>query len=131
MIQRIQTVYLLLVSGLMISMLFLPIITIESMETIHWSLSVESVLTAILALTAIFFYKKRKLQINLCYIILGLLVLSYLNIIFDLWLPNRGNTNLKIEATIVFPFFALVLDILALCAIRKDEKLVRSADRLR
>jgi hypothetical protein len=131
MIQRIQTVYLLLVAGLMASMLFLPVATIESVDAIHWSFSVESVLTALLALAAIFFYKKRPLQITFCYIILGLLVLFYLNIFFDLWLPNRGNAGLKIEVSAVFPFFALVLDILALYAIRKDEKLIRSADRLR
>jgi uncharacterized membrane protein len=131
MIQRIQTVYLLLVAGLMASMLFLPVLTIETAKVTQGYLSVESVLTATLALVTIFFYKKRKWQINICYVILGLLVLSYLNTIFNLWLPNRESGNVKIEIPIVFPFFALIIDILALRAIRKDEKLIRSADRLR
>jgi peptidoglycan/LPS O-acetylase OafA/YrhL len=127
MIQRIQTIYLLLVCGLMGSMLFLPVAQIAGSTSM--TLSVESALTAILAFVAIFLYKKRKLQMNLCYVIFGLLILFYLNIIFDLWLPNRENVDIKVP--VVFPFFALILDILALLAIRKDEKLVRSADRLR
>jgi peptidoglycan/LPS O-acetylase OafA/YrhL len=127
MIQRIQTIYLLLVSGLMASMCFLPVMQITS--STGMTLLAESSLTAILALVAIFLFKKRKMQLNFCFGILGLLVLSYLIIIFDLWLPNRGNVSL--EVPVVFPFFALVLDLLAIRAIQKDEKLVRSADRLR
>ena len=129
MIQRIQTVYLLLISSLMASMLFLPIAKIDSFA---WILYTECSLTALLSLVTVFLYKKRKLQIKLCYGILGLLILSYLIMFFNFWLPNHSSeADIAFKAPMVFPFFAIVLDILAIHAIQKDDKLVRSLDRLR
>jgi len=129
MIQRIQTVYLLLIFGLMASMLFLPIADIGSFA---WVLFAECSLTALLSLVTIFLYKKRKIQIKLCYGILGLLILSYLTIFFNFWLPNHtSDAVLSFKVPVVFPFFAIVLGVLAIRAIRKDENLVRSLDRLR
>jgi len=129
MIQRIQTIYLLLILGLMASMLFLPIADIDSFS---WTLFAECSFTALLSLVTIFLYKKRKLQIKICYGILGLLILSYLIIFFNFWLPNyTSEAVVAFKIPVVFPFFAIVLDILAIRAIKKDEKLVRSLDRLR
>ena len=129
MIQRVQTVYLLLIFGLMVSMLFLPIADIDSFT---WTLFAECSLTALLAFVTIFLYKKRKLQIKLCYGVLGLLILSYLIIFFNFWLPNyTSDAVVAFKVPVIFPFFAMVLDILAIRAIQKDEKLVRSLDRLR
>jgi peptidoglycan/LPS O-acetylase OafA/YrhL len=113
----------------MVSLLFLPVARIQS---VNWTLSVECGITAALALVALFLYKKRKWQITLCYIILGLLLCSYLIVFVDFWYPNQGNSEVfALKVPIVFPLFAIVLDILAILAIRKDEKLVRSLDRLR
>lgn len=134
MIQRIQTVYLFLVFGLMLCMLFLPVakIEVDGIVIMNWSLNVTCGLSALMALASIFFYKNRKLQTYICYGILLLLVLSYLIILFDFWLPSlKDELTLIIQVPIAFPAFAIVLDILAILAIRKDEKLVRSADRLR
>jgi hypothetical protein len=134
MIQRIQTVYLLLIFGLMAAMLFLPeVVTVQSetIPAINWKSWCESSFTALLAFTAIFLYKNRKMQLNVCWVILLLLVLSYMVIIFDLWLPNSENVKIVFNTPVVFPAFAIVLDILAILAIRKDEELIRSADRLR
>jgi hypothetical protein len=89
-------------------------------------------LAAVLSLAAVLLYKKRTLQIRLCYSIAGLLLVSYLIAFFDFWVPNSGNdSNLSFKAPIVLPLFAFVLDILAVVAIQKDDKLVRSLDRLR
>ena len=129
MIQRVQTVYLLLIFGLMTSLLFLPIANIDSFA---WILFAECSLTALLSLVTIFLYKKRKLQIKFCYGILGLLILSYLIIFFNFWLPNNtSDAIVAFKVPVVFPFFAIILDILAIRAIRKDESLVRSLNRLR
>jgi hypothetical protein len=132
MIQRIQTIYLLLIFGLMLTMPFLPVAAIQTKGEYSIDLKLwESILVSISALGAIFFYKNRKIQLIVCYAILELLVLSYLFILFDLWIPTQRENLLVFEAPIVFPFFAIILDVLAIGAIQKDEKLVRATDRLR
>jgi peptidoglycan/LPS O-acetylase OafA/YrhL len=132
MIQRIQTVYLLLVFGLMLTMPFLPVATIEINEILYIDVKLwETLLASFAALVAIFLYKKRKIQLIVCYAILGLLLLSYVFIFFDLWGNGREEGMLSFRAPIVFPFFAIILDVLAIVSIQKDEKLVRSTERLR
>jgi hypothetical protein len=132
MIQRIQTVYLFLIFGLMATMPFLPVATIKISEILSVDVKLwETLLASFAALAAIFLYKNRKIQLIVCYAIVGLLLLSNVFIFFDLWGNSREENLLLFKAPIVFPFFAIILDILAIAAIRKDEKLVRSADRLR
>ncbi|MDR0506516.1 MAG: DUF4293 domain-containing protein [Dysgonamonadaceae bacterium] len=130
MIQRIQSVYLLLISGLMLAVSFLPAASLgREGDVVVMRLSVECISTAVLALVALFLYKNRKQQLTICFVILGILALSYLIILFDLWLPSHNIIEFK--PAIVFPLFAIILDALAIFAIQKDEKLVHSADRLR
>ncbi|MDR2087179.1 MAG: DUF4293 domain-containing protein [Dysgonamonadaceae bacterium] len=132
MIQRIQTVYLLLVFGLMLTMPFLPVATIKISEILSFDVKLwETLLAALAALAAIFLYRNRKVQLIVCFAILELLLLSYVFIFFDIWVNSQENGWLVIKAPVVFPFFAIVLDLLAIGAIRKDEKLVHAADRLR
>ncbi|MDL2243374.1 DUF4293 domain-containing protein [Bacteroidales bacterium OttesenSCG-928-J19] len=133
MIQRIQSVYLLLVAGLMICMIFIPVVKLEvGEEVISWTQRTMYGLTALVSLCTIFLYKNRKLQVNLGFGILLLLLLSYLTLFFDFWMPHKGEaSNMVFQVSIAFPAFAAVLDILAIRAIKKDEKLVRSMDRLR
>jgi hypothetical protein len=132
MIQRIQTVYLLLISGLTATMPFLPVATIQVSEILSFDVKLwETLLASFAALAAIFLYKNRKIQLIVCYAIVELLLLSYVFIFFDLWVNSREEGLLLFKVPVVFPFFAIILDLLAIVAIRKDEKLVRSADRLR
>jgi hypothetical protein len=132
MIQRIQTVYLLLVFGLMLTMPFLPVATIKINEISSFDVKLwETLLASFAALAAIFLYKNRKIQLIVCYAILELLLLSYVFIFFDLWVNGQEEGLLLFKAPIVFPLFAVILDILAIVSIQKDEKLIRSADRLR
>jgi peptidoglycan/LPS O-acetylase OafA/YrhL len=132
MIQRIQTVYLLLIFGLMLTMPFLPVATIKISEILSFDLKLwETLLAAFAALAAIFLYKNRKTQLIVCYAIMGLLLLSYVFIFFDLWINTQEEGLLQLKAPVVFPLFAIILDILAVVSIQKDEKLVHSADRLR
>jgi len=124
MIQRIQTVYLFFVLCLMAILAFVPFSSL-------WAISVGAGIIAALALITIFLYKKRKIQIKICYLILFLLVLLYaLYFIFDKHLPFLDLIRLT-RYTFVFPFIAGVLVFLAIRGIIKDEKLVRSLDRLR
>jgi amino acid transporter len=130
MIQRVQTVYLFLVLGLMIVVLFVPV---ASNISFYWLFQLDAVATAILATGAIFFYKRRDLQIRLGNIILVLLLLAYV-IVFvfnkDFFL-DFSILKQNLRFTFFFPLLAVLFDLLAIKGVRKDEKLVRSADRLR
>ena len=129
MIQRIQTVWLLLIALVMAFLVYLPVAEDQKAEFcgISYSLILKIVsgFVAVLSLITLFLYKKRSLQFKLCFGILFLLIVSFITI-FD-WPIKAIN--------IIIPFFAIpisiVLSVLAIKAIRKDEKLVRSLNRLR
>ena len=146
MIQRVQSVYLFLIACIMLAMLFFPVANItpisgnDSLATagfhlltyILWGLIIG---TAILALVAIFKYKHRPAQIKMCFGIIGLIILIYglylyLYIDFVSQGPNMIASIIS-SIAIVFPLLALILDIMAIYRIKKDEKLVKSLDRLR
>jgi len=151
MIQRIQTVYLLIVAGLMLAMLFLPLgyvnqgLNIEMLDVfgLHamdadatlvtpYTLYYLPICSGILALITIFFYKRRKLQINLCYLTIFSLVLFYVFLFMYIYVPGgKFPYNVEFVIATVFPIIAIIIEFLAIRGIRKDEKLVRSLDRLR
>ena len=137
MIQRIQTIYLLIVAGISAGLTFLVNlwVTIEEVvvfakdEIVYFSMFMVS---AILALIAIFMFKNRKFQfvlgrlnIILNFILLGLFVYRSLSI--------SGETSDVSEKGIgiLLPIFSIVFLVLANKAIKKDEDLVKSVDRLR
>ena len=137
MIQRIQTIYLLIVAGISAGLIFLfnLWVTIEEVvvfakdEIVYFSMFIAS---AILALIAIFMFKNRKFQfvlgrlnIILNFILLGLFVYRSLSI--------SGETSDVSEKGIgiLLPIFSIVFLVLANKAIKKDEDLVKSVDRLR
>jgi hypothetical protein len=103
-------------------LIFFPVIEQNNLDLL---LKSENGLIVVLSIIVIFLYKNRSLQIKLCCGILVLLIFSYIT----LFLPGTKAAIGKWPA--VFPFVAGIFDILAICAIRKDEKLVRSLDRLR
>lgn len=96
-------------------------------------LSIVCVLVAVIPFVIIFFYQNRSLQLKLSYaaiaVILG----------FSFWLANSiqkvalltqfNADNYGIGA--LLPSLAILFIILAIRGIKKDEKLIRSADRLR
>lgn len=129
MIQRVQTVYLLIVAVLMICLLCL---SISSALLNNWILLAIAGVTAGIAVLAIFLYKNRKAQIKVCQSVLLFLVAYYiafaisnLGVLFEL--PDQ----LGAVYPVVFPFIAMIFTFLAIGGIRKDEKLIRSADRIR
>ena len=129
MIQRIQTIYLLLVAGFMLAMLFVPLTNIPIIPNYEYILFSLFGLTVILSLIAIFYYKKRSFQIKLCRITLLLLIVSVFFIGFVFWKQSLIIAQLK--PAITFPIIAIILDYLAIQGIRKDDKLVNSLNRLR
>jgi len=121
MIQRIQTVYLFFVFCLMAIIIFFPFSS-------SWTVSLDAGIVAVLSLIAIFTYKKRKLQIKICFAMLYLLILAYLlHIYFNYYSLSIS----EIPFTLIFPTIAGIFIYLAILGIKKDERLVRSLDRLR
>ena len=147
MIQRIQTLYL-LVSVLLIGLLFvfpfaeiakdgavlifnLKGILLEG-AVIESGIVILVLITIILALQvfAILNYKKRLLQIQLIkYSMLCLLGLFGMFFFIAYSVYTRDQTSFKIGH--VFPLIAIILSYLAIRGIRKDEALIRSIDRIR
>lgn len=141
MIQRIQSVWLLLAalaSFLTLKFSFYtgnlikegqPKAISSLIGTDNILLTISIVATGLLGLIAIFLYKNRKLQMRLS---LLALFLSCLNLVF-FWMqvkkfvPGEGNYDLTAIIAIVTP----ILFILAIRGIYRDNKLVKSLDRLR
>lgn len=91
-------------------------------------------LSALLAFVNIFLYKKRKQQIKICLITALLIVFYYVTtMVYLTTYLNKIPTEytLSIQFGIIIPVVALILDLLAMNKIKKDEKLVRSLDRIR
>lgn len=152
MIQRIQSLYLLLAAALMSLTLFMPIATFvvdsqtyvltafsltcgELSQSTIW-LGIILVIATALPLITIFLFKRRTLQIRLCAVEIVLLVGSLVLVALYYWLTSRLFEGLVIEHrqfgwAAPMPIVALVLSYLASRAIFKDEVLVRSLDRIR
>jgi hypothetical protein len=81
------------------------------------------VLSGILLLT-IFSFKNRKRQLMFC----KLLFVGYL---FQMLLSNHLFKVVELKWNGILPYASIFLTFLAYRAINRDEKLVRSADRLR
>jgi len=137
MIQRIQTIYLLLafvVTGILL--FFIPLWTMSNEKDFYFMQSeiytIMLGLSTTLSVISILSYKKRqnqfvigRLNIILNLILLGLFVYRSLNL--------SGETPAVSEKGIgmFLPVIAVVLLVLANKAIKKDEDLVKSVDRLR
>jgi len=79
---------------------------------------------------SIFSYKNRTRQIKVVLAaIIGLLGVIGLMYYFTYFSFSGSKVNFKIAA--VFPLIGVILDYLAIRAIRKDEALIRSIDRIR
>ena len=141
MIQRIQTIWLLLAAVCALLTLKVSFFSgnkmannqkhFESLTVISGNLLllILSVTVAVAALVIIFLYKDRKMQLK---ITLAVIALSIGNIaLFVAATDNfvQGEGSYDITAPVVFA--VPVLLILAARGIYKDEKLVKSVDRLR
>jgi hypothetical protein len=155
MIQRIQSVYLSLIT--LLSLIFLKggflVFSEKSASFIRVTffgifrtgagqnpeliekllpLSVLIALIPVISLITVLFFKHRKIQMRLS------LILIFLTIIFVAALVHVSFRTLsKFDATIIpgikmiLPVLILVLSILAYMGIKKDDRLVKSYDRLR
>lgn len=149
MIQRIQSVYLLIVAILSVIVISNPVGTFigtdnsiteftnlslvfqdgtESYEP--WALFAIQMISAIISLVTIFMYRKRMLQIRLSLFNIILAVGYYATMITFVFML-KGESTFVPSWVVCLPFVGIVLDWLAIRAIGKDEMLVKAYERLR
>lgn len=139
MIQRIQTLWLLLAavaSFLTLEFSFFSGNTIAADQTkkfeeltgrSNWLLLVLTIVLGTATVIAIFLYKTRKQQLR---VTMAAIVLSVINLVLYYYQSKKfaeGKPDLSALIALIIPFFL----ILAARGIYKDEKLVKSLDRLR
>lgn len=125
MIQRIQTVYLILAFILLV---VAAVLSISGGGTVRLIEGLCFAVSAVVTLVAVFLYHKRMRQAN-CVTFSGFGIL--LGFIVVTAVPLAGHAEPDFGAELAVAFFALLFNFLARRAIIKDEKLVRSADRIR
>ena len=151
MIQRIQSVYLLLVAILLVVAVCLPVGQfIGSDGAAHvfkplgvtsadgnfqstWGLFGLLLLSAVIALCTIFLFRNRMLQIRMT-IFSSLLLIGYYIAFFVFMFILKKDLNamgFQIGWALCLPAVCIILDYLTFRAVYRDELMVRAADRLR
>jgi uncharacterized membrane protein YidH (DUF202 family) len=153
MIQRIQSLYLLLVAAIYSTLFFVPInemictnhilklsiwglfeITGNQQELIIevFPLLIITIISILIALVTLFLYKNRKLQMRLSlYNSILSLGMAFLMLFYVYQISENNHTQIGFSMGLLVPFITFVISILAFRAIRKDELLIRSIDRIR
>ena len=153
MIQRIQSVYL-LIADILIGTLFLfRFAEISSSKEIfsagiqgiyldgshqsqlilhNWLLLILWSITPILLFVTIFLFKKRKLQLKLSLVSLFLTLCLEGVLFLEMWLgAQRLSGHFSLTPYFLMPIIAMIFIYLAIRAIKNDELLIRSVDRIR
>ena len=155
MIQRIQTLYLLIAVGLMVVTLVCPVAllnvdgeqvtlsafgisdSVGKLSNMSIFMGIQLALSTLLPLVTIFLFKNRILQIRLCgaelVMLLGCLALIGVSIgrMCRTLVDNFEWSMLALRLPVVMPIVAFILVLLAMRATLRDELLVRSLDRIR
>lgn len=153
MIQRIQTLYLLIATALLAVTIFTPIAHFFD-GTQEYTLTAFALkdatgvtaqpalymgillaLAGILPFIVIFLFKNRQLQIRLCaaeiVLLIGSAVVMGIYCYLSARLFDAANGIISIEIGVAMPLIAIVFVALAIRSIFRDEVLVRSLDRIR
>ncbi|MBA3647685.1 MAG: DUF4293 domain-containing protein [Chitinophagales bacterium] len=144
MLQRLQTVYLLLSLGCIVLLLFFPVwqttrgYSAEGLNTVgagtHIFLMPVAAILVFSHLVAIFLFKNRKRQLQFCTgnILLFIIYLIWALIIIQTESHIFQNFNIaEFKTGAYLPLIGMILNILARIGILKDEALIRSMNRLR
>ena len=129
MLQRIQSVFLLISSVITpIMIFFVPIFQLESKEMFAsdflWA-KVFLFISTLLSLISITLYKNRKKQILLCSFSRTQITIALILLLF----MYKKQMNVKIELLLfAIPYLLLIL---SSYFIKRDDKLVKSSDRIR
>lgn len=138
MIQRQQTLWLLLSTVAAILSFMFPFVVGDEMQKnlpVRNSVSAGAtffllILTGasvILSTVIIFLFKNRKQQMQLC--LLGLLLSAFIVVLYILKMNNLVKPTLALSC--ILPFAVVTGYFMAFRNIRKDEKLIKTLDKLR
>jgi hypothetical protein len=150
MIQRIQTIFLLGVTIISVMLLFFPFVEYTSVEHGKFSISlmpgnnakvnaifflpvVLNFLNLIFSIFVILQFKKRVIQIKLASLLMAFnSIMLGTMLLFDFISVEAGKSFSKSYLFGSYlPILSILLSFMAIRFIKKDEELVRSADRLR
>ncbi|MEI8087548.1 MAG: DUF4293 domain-containing protein [Paludibacter sp.] len=155
MIQRIQTLYLLAIVILSAITFFSPVADfVNQLQGMHyvldfkgiyllqpkenvfvssvWGLMAIAAIIPIVSLFTIFSFKNRIKQIRFSVLNMFFILGYYILLFIYVWFAGqRLNAEWTLRFVTAFPLINLILNYLAIGAIGKDEKLVKSLDRLR
>lgn len=151
MIQRIQSVYLLLVALLMGATVFCPLLELTgeskfaytfsslgigqlfNVQYPAWGVVFMAGLAALSALINIFLYKKRKLQMKVATLTSLVILFFYITLFvyFNSYTAKYELVFSSLQFGLILPIIALIFNVLAILRIKKDENLVKSLDRIR
>lgn len=152
MIQRIQSIYLVLAGLFPAFTFFVPVWAFYDIKSSFnvssagyfptdlpdtigrhpYGMGFFSIVSIIAAITAIFAYKNRKKQIKITNIAMAgnfMWFISFAAYIYSV--QSRTATNMHFELGCLFPLLAIIFLYLAKKAIKHDEALIRAADRIR
>ncbi len=153
MIQRIQSIYLSIVTLLTASLFYLKFVALSTQETLYsmyyngifvgesntgklvtdmMAFTILLITGVIVSIITIFLHKRRLLQIRVAALNIGLqLGLTGLIYFFTRSVGKEIEVVYSFQYPVVFPLISVVLLIMAIKAIGKDEALIRSLDRIR
>lgn len=139
MIQRIQTVYLVLAAISIGNIILAPLGYQETEAGVVASIGmmenlpsiIISALGVLLAIIDIFLFNNRKLQLKVTSLFIVLGVLSFASLALFHLVTGVGLFTKINYVPYVLAFFSITFGVLAHRGINADEKLVRSMDRLR
>ncbi len=155
MIQRIQTLYLLLAVVVSTITLCSPVAGLQNTQNAAiyelsyqglyllgssgrsliantWVLTAIMVIIPVLSFITIFLFKKRLLQIRLIFFNIVMMAGYYALLFIYLWQLGKALEATKfLEIVSAFPLVSIVLNFLAIRAVGKDEALIKSLNRIR
>ena len=151
MIQRIQSVYWLVITALLVVTMLSPMgfftetggafdsvlkplgLTMANGGTEStWGLFAILLLDAVVAFTTIFLYRNRMLQVRMCVFSALLLIGFYATVaVFVYMLQQDLEATFRPGWALALPFVCIVLNYLAFRATYADEVMVRASERLR
>lgn len=139
MIQRIQSLWLLLAAVFMFLVFRLPYAgAVDQDGTVmqlfasgNLGMFILAILLCLIPFITIFLFKKRPTQKNLIWLGILLAVVFIVMMYFQVEKATTVNTRGEYKFGAIFPILYIVLLIMAYRGVRKDEKLIKSVDRLR
>ncbi|MBI4647741.1 MAG: DUF4293 domain-containing protein [Bacteroidia bacterium] len=151
MLQRIQTIFLFIAFVITGLFLFFPAVNIiadnkifqfyfygiidkEANRIFTYTIpfAILACIIPLISLITIFLFRRRIIQIKLC--IINIILLAGTDIMLYFYssvVSAKLNGTVHYLYTVILPAIAIILILLAIRAIRKDEKLVKSVDRIR